>query len=66
LDDLNNIVKNIPEDAEIIWLGYPLVVNQSEIDSMAYSDKRYTKEIVNNYVVRLKDTIGPGAFGLQA
>ena len=62
VEDVNNVLDNMPEDTEIVWIGLHKAAAYSyfeEFDLQDNKDKSYVKEIMNEYVCRYKDDINP-------
>jgi len=61
-NELNNVLNNIPKDAEIIWIGLHKIGSGSYFEDFPLDinyDKYYSKEKVNDAVCRLNDDINP-------
>lgn len=60
--DVNNVIDNIPEDTEIVWIGLHKEYSGSyfrDFDLDDNKDKSYVKERVNEYICKYKDNINP-------
>jgi GR25 family glycosyltransferase involved in LPS biosynthesis len=62
LKDLGDVLENIPEDAEIVWIGLHKVGNGSYFEDFPIDEKydmHYCKEKINDYICKLHLGVNP-------